>query len=99
MKRPSSYLKMQVLGAINTAPGKTTVKRIKNTAKLKFSDEEGNLRSFTWRTISTWYYRYKLHGITGVTSKSRADKGKPRKRYVLKGPPCPYFFLQVYTRI
>lgn len=79
MKRPSSYLKMQVLGAINTAPGKTTVKRIKNTAKLKFSDEEGNLRSFTWRTISTWYYRYKLHGITGVTSKSRADKGKPRK--------------------
>jgi transposase InsO family protein len=79
MKRPSSYLKMQILGAINTASGKTIVKRIKNTAKLKFIDEEGNLRSFTWRTISTWYYRYKVHGITGVGTKTRSDKGKTRK--------------------
>ncbi|MCK5096949.1 MAG: transposase, partial [Desulfobacteraceae bacterium] len=79
MKRSSSYLKMQILGAVETAPGKTIVKRIKNTAKLKFTDEEGNLRSFTWRTISTWYYRYKVNGITGVTVKVRSDKGKTRK--------------------
>jgi putative transposase len=79
MKRPSSYLKMRILGAIETAQGKTIVKRIKNTAKLKFTDEEGNLRSFTWRTISTWYYRYKAHGITGVAVKARSDKGKTRK--------------------
>lgn len=79
MKRPSSYLKMRVLGAIETASGKTIVKRIKNTAKLKFSDEDGNLRNFTWRTISTWYYRYKANGITGVIVKNRSDKGKTRK--------------------
>ncbi len=79
MKRPSSYLKMQILGAIETAPGKTIVKRIKNTAKLKFTDEQGNLRQFTWRTISTWYYGYKANGITGVIVKARSDKGKTRK--------------------
>ena len=79
MKRPSSYLKMRVLGAIESATGKTIVQRIKNTAKLKFIDEEGNARTFTWRTISTWYYRYKTHGITGVTHKDRSDKGKTRK--------------------
>lgn len=79
MKRSSSYLKMRVLGAIESATGKTIVQRIKNTAKLKFIDEEGNARTFTWRTISTWYYRYKTHGITGVTHKDRSDKGKTRK--------------------
>lgn len=75
MRRPSSYLKMRVLGAIENAQGQTIVKRIKNTAKLKFTDEDGNARSFTWRTISTWYYRYKAHGITGVAVKVRSDKG------------------------
>jgi len=79
MKRPSSYLKMRILGAIETAKGKTITKRIKKTAKLKFTDEEGNLRQFTWRTISTWYYRYKARGITGVAVKARSDKGKTRK--------------------
>ena len=79
MKRPSSYLKMRILGAIENAKGKTIVKRIKNTAKLKFIDEEGNARTFTWKTISTWYYRYKAHGITGVALKNRSDKGKTRK--------------------
>lgn len=79
MKRPSSYLKMQVLGAVENARGKTKQERIKNTSRLLFIDEEGNERSFTWRTISTWYYRYKNHGITGVTSRRRSDKGKPRK--------------------
>ena len=33
----------------------------------------------TWRTIQTWYYRYKNHGITGMTNGSRSDKGKTRK--------------------
>lgn len=70
---------MQVLGAIENARGKTKQERIKNTAKIRFTDEDGNERSFTWRTISTWYYRYKNYGITGVTAGSRADKGKTRK--------------------
>lgn len=79
MKLPSPYLKMRVLGAIENAKGKTIRKRIKNVAKLSFTDEEGNLRRFTWRTISTWYYRYKNHGITGVSVNNRSDKGKTRK--------------------
>lgn len=79
MKRPSSYLKMRVLGAIDNADGKTMQERIQNTAKLIFIDEEGESRQFTWRTISTWYYRYKNYGITGVTGSNRADKGKTRK--------------------
>ena len=79
MKLPSPYLKMRILGAIDNAEGKTIKKRIQNTSKLIFIDEEGNHRKFTWRTISTWYYRYKNYGITGVTKKNRSDKGKIRK--------------------
>jgi len=79
MKNPSAYLKMRVLGAIDTAEGKTRNQRIKNVAALTFTDEDGNPRQFTWRTIQTWYYRYKNHGITGMTPSGRSDKGVPRK--------------------
>lgn len=79
MKWPSAYLKMRVLGAIEMAEGKSIRERIKNTAKLAFTDEEGNQRFFTWRTISTWYYRYKNHGVTGVIKNERRDKGRTRK--------------------
>lgn len=79
MKNPSSYLKMRILGAVENEKGKSIRERIRKTAKLKFTDEDGNQRTFTWKTISTWYYRYKTHGITGVTSKDRSDKGKTRK--------------------
>ena len=46
---------------------------------MTFLDEEGNPRQFTWRTIQTWYYRYKNHGITGMTNQPRKDKGQARK--------------------
>jgi transposase InsO family protein len=79
MKQPSVYLKMRVLGAIDTAQGKTRHERIHNVAVMTFLDEEGNTRQFTWRTIQTWFYRYKNHGITGVTHQPRKDKGRVRK--------------------
>ncbi len=79
MKQPSPYLKMRILGAIEAAEGETIKARIQNTARLGFTDEEGNVRRFTWRTISTWYYRYKNYGVTGVATKSRSDKGTTRK--------------------
>lgn len=79
MKRPSIYLKMKVLGAIEVVEGKTRHERIHNVAKMTFLDEEGEPRRFTWRTIQTWYYRYKNHGVTAMNSHSRADKGQPRK--------------------
>jgi len=78
MKSASPYLKMQVIGAIENAPGKSRRERILNVAKLVFLDEEGQKRQFTWRTISTWYYRYKSTGITGMMTKERKDKGVPR---------------------
>jgi len=79
MKWPSSYLRMRVLGAIDYASGNTIQDRIKKVSELTFTDEEGNHRNFTWRTISTWYYRYKANGLTGVENTQRSDKGKSRK--------------------
>lgn len=79
MKRPSIYVKMKVLGAIDNAEGKTRDARVRNVAAMTFTDEEGKPHRFTWRTIQTWYYRYKNQGITAMESRSRADKGRPRK--------------------
>jgi putative transposase len=79
MKQPSVYLKMRVLGAIDTVQGRTRHERVQNVAAMSFLDEEGQPRQFTWRTIQTWFYRYKNHGITGMTSQPRKDKGQVRK--------------------
>jgi putative transposase len=79
MKLPSVYLKMRVLGAIDTALGRTRHQRLLNVTAMTFLDEEGNSRQFTWRTIQTWFYRYKNHGITGMTCDPRKDKGQTRK--------------------
>ena len=75
----SVYLKMRILGAIESAEGRSRIERIKNIAKLVFLDDEGIKRKFTWRTISTWYYRYKVSGLTGVEKRERKDKGLLRK--------------------
>lgn len=79
MKQPSVYLKMRVLGAVDTVAGHTRHERIHHVAALTFLDEDGNSRQFTWRTIQTWFYRYKNHGITGMTNRPRSDKGHARK--------------------
>jgi transposase InsO family protein len=79
MKQPSVYLKMRVLGAVDTVAGRTRNQRVHQVAAMTFLDEQGQPRQFTWRTIQTWYYRYKNHGITGMTNRSRKDKGQTRK--------------------
>lgn len=79
MHNPSPYLKMRVLGAIEFAEGKSIRDRIKKISEAVFVDEEGCERRFTWRTVSTWLYRYKIYGITGMQPTGRSDKGKPRK--------------------
>ena len=61
------------------AEGKTIVERVKNVSKATFTDEDGCQRQFTWRTISTWLYRYKIGGITTMENKPRSDKGRTRK--------------------
>ena len=79
MKRVSSYLKMRVLGAIESAPGTTIVARIRNVSEQAFLDEDGRRFQFTWRTIQTWYSRYQKDGTTTVIGKARSDKGRTRK--------------------
>ena len=79
MKRVSPYLKMRVLGAIEFAPGNSIKKRIEHVSQQVFVDEHDRALQFTWRTIQTWYSRYKKDGITAMQPKLRADRGQPRK--------------------
>ncbi len=79
MKRVSPYVKMRVLGAIEHAPGNTNIAGIKHVSGLVFRSEEDEPLQFTWRTIQTWYSRYKKDGITQMMPKTRSDKGHPRK--------------------
>ena len=79
MKRVSPYLRMRVLGAIEFAPGNSIAERIRHVSALVFTDEYGDNRQFTWRTIQTWYSRYKKDGITTMKPKIRSDKGRTRK--------------------
>jgi len=75
----SAYLKMRVLGAIDSAPGASIRDRIRSVSQLIFEDEEGQPHQFTWRTIETWRVRYRKHGITGMQPNPRKDKGSTRK--------------------
>ncbi len=79
MKRPSPYLKLRVLGAVECAPGSTARERIKAVSGQTFKDEDGHAHRFTWRTIETWAVRYNKHGYTSTQTRSRSDKGHPRK--------------------
>jgi transposase InsO family protein len=104
MKNSSAYLKMRVLGAIDYAKGKTLSERIQDVAQTQFIDEDGNSRKFTWRTIFTWYYRYKNYGITGMNKSSRSDKGSSRKttpEELLEAinQALPHFHNQKYNRM
>jgi putative transposase len=78
MKRVSPYLKMRVLGAIEYAPGTSIIARIRHIAGMPF-EEDGVRYQFTWRTIQTWYSRYKKDGITTMHPRVRKDRGVPRK--------------------
>ncbi len=78
MKHISIYLKMRVLGAIDSAPGKSIRDRVREVSNLEFIDEDGAPRRFTWRTIETWRTRYRKHGITGMEHSVRKDKGTCR---------------------
>ena len=70
---------MRVLGAIDMAEGNSIQARIRTVSQMTFTDEDGHPRQFTWRTIQTWYSRYKKHGVTVMETKPRSDKGKVRK--------------------
>lgn len=80
MQRPSIYVKMKVLGAIDIAEGKTRHERIHNVAAMTFTDEEGKPHQFTWRTIQTWHYRYKNHGDGKSVASGQGNHAKSDSR-------------------
>ena len=79
MKRVSVYLKLRVIGAIDSMAGKSIRSRIKEVSKLTFHDEDGVPHVFTWRTIQTWLSIYKQGGVDMLRNRPRSDKGKHRK--------------------
>jgi len=38
----------------------------------------GHADKISWRTIETWYYAYKAHGLDGLMPKGRNDRGQSR---------------------
>lgn len=78
---PSFELRLRVLAAIDYAEGESIRARIKNVSQRTFTDN-GHEYHFTWRTISTWLYRHKRHGIATLEPKSRSDKNRTRKVHV-----------------
>lgn len=78
--KPSLELRLRVLSAVEYAPGDSVRDRIKNVALRTFTDDlSSHSYQFTWRTIETWVYRYKKHGITTLDNKTRCDKNQYRK--------------------
>ncbi|MBL1276207.1 MAG: hypothetical protein COB30_008970 [Ectothiorhodospiraceae bacterium] len=79
-KNPSLELRLRILSAIDYAPGNSIQARIKNVSQRTFKDEQTEcIYQFTWRTISTWLYRFKKRGITTLDNKTRSDKNSYRK--------------------
>lgn len=80
MSKPSLAIRLQVLAAVDAAPGGTIRARIRAVSQQTFVGPfDGKRYQFTWRTISTWLYRYKKHGITTLEPKTRSDKRSQRK--------------------
>ena len=81
--KPSFELRLRVLNAAFDTPGITMRERIKFVADKTFTDAQVNQTyRFTWRTISTWVYRYKKNGITTLENKTHSDKDGYRKVHV-----------------
>ncbi|MCU7860667.1 MAG: DDE-type integrase/transposase/recombinase [Candidatus Thiodiazotropha sp. (ex Lucinoma kastoroae)] len=77
---PPLEMKLRVLSAVDYAPGDNTRERIKSVCQRTFRDEtSGHDYQFTWRTIETWLYRFKKHGITSMDKRTRSDKNTYRK--------------------
>ena len=78
--KPPLELRLCVLSAVENAPGDTKRKRIQFAAGQTFTDVlSGQRYQFTWRTISTWVYRFKKNGIRTLENKTRSDKDCYRK--------------------
>ncbi len=79
MKRISIYLKLRVVGAVDSVAGSSIVSRIRKVCEMTFHDEDGVPHVFTWRTIQTWVTLYRQGGVEALKNRPRSDKGKHRK--------------------
>ena len=78
--KPPLEIRLRVLAAIDYAPGVTIRERIQHIAQQPFLDPATGIEyRFTWRTISTWLYRYKKNGVTTLDNTTRSDKNHYRK--------------------
>jgi transposase InsO family protein len=77
MKKVSNNIKMQVLGSLEYAEGATLKARYQTVSEMIFKDLEGTHFQFKWRTIQTWWDRYRKHGLIETTL--RKDRGAMRK--------------------
>lgn len=78
-KTPPLEIRLSVLSAVDYAPGNSIRARIVAVSKRVFTDSRTGIDyQFTWRTISTWLYRYKLNGVATLETKTRADKHRYR---------------------
>ena len=84
MRNPTAYLKMRVLGAIDMAEGNSIQARIRAVSQMTFTDEDGQPRQFTWRTIQTWYSRYQKHGVTVMENQAAFRQGQDAARCVIE---------------
>ena len=77
---PPLEMKLRVLSAVDYAPGDSIRERIKSVSQRTFRDEiSARDYRFTWRTIETWLYRFKKHGIIAMDKRTRSDKNTYRK--------------------
>lgn len=80
MRWAPPLVKMKVLNAIEFASDACIRDKIKKAAEIVYVDNDTGLNyQFTWRTISTWFYRYKLAGSEVFQHKKRKDIGAFRK--------------------
>ncbi|MEI6212239.1 MAG: transposase domain-containing protein [bacterium] len=74
MQRVTVYLKLRVIGAIDSMVGSSIKSRIREVSKLTFHDEDGVPHVFTWRTIQTWLSIYKQLGTQALVSATRPSR-------------------------
>lgn len=77
MKRINVYLKLRVLGAIDSRADNSIKSRIWEVSKRTSHEAEGRPPVFTWRTIQTWLTIYRQRGVQALVTRPQTDKCKP----------------------
>ena len=77
MKRINVYLKLRVLGAIDSRADHSIKSLIREVSKMTFHDEDRTPHVFTWRTNQTWLSIYRQRGVQALVTRHQTGKDKP----------------------